>query len=303
MRVADAWHAGREHLVALGIDEAGITAEVLLRHAAGCTRTELYLRWHQPLPADVCARYQTLLAERAAGRPVAYIVGYREFMGLDFAVDERVLIPRPETETLVETVLDLLRDTPAPTIADVGTGCGAIAVSVAMTRPDATLVATDLSHDALVVAELNAERHRVTGRVTFLRGDLLEPLASRRARVHVVASNPPYVDPSIATTLPREIRSYEPAMAIVAPGYGESVHARLIDEAPGVLIPGGWLVMEVAAGQAARVVELFKRPTFDEDVIVRKDGIGWERVIAARFRGVSASTLDASETCVEPTTA
>ena len=302
MRVADAWHAGREHLVALGVDEAGITAEVLLRHSVGWTRAELYLRWHQPLAAGACARYQALLAERGAGRPVAYVIGHREFMGLDFAVDERVLIPRPETELLVETVLDLVRDTPAPTIVDVGTGSGAIAVSIAAARPDAALVATDLSGDALAVAEINAARHGVTGRVRFLQGDLLEPLARRRSCVHVVASNPPYVDPAIATTLPREIRSYEPALAVVAPGYGESVHARLADQAPGVLAPGGWLVMEVAAGQAERVVELLKRPTPYEDVIVRRDGIGWERVVAARLRGVRGSTLDVSGTCVEPTT-
>jgi release factor glutamine methyltransferase len=230
-------------------------------------------------------------------------VGRREFMGLEFAVDERVLIPRPETETLVEVVLNLVRETPAPLVADVGTGSGAIAVSIAVMRPDASLVATDLSGDALEVAASNAARHGVAGRIRFLRGDLLEPLARARTRVHVIAANPPYVDPAIAPTLPREIRSFEPPMAVVAPGYGESLHARLIDGAPGALLPGGWLVMEVAAGQAARVVELVRRPGFYDEPIVRMDGIGWERVIAARLRCAPARTLDASERCAKPTTA
>jgi release factor glutamine methyltransferase len=303
MTVGEAWRGGRDHLVALGIAEAGITAELLLRHAAGYSRTELYVRWQRPLDHDLFVSYQALLAERGAGRPVAYIVGRREFMGLDFAVDERVLIPRPETETLVETVLELVRDTPAPLIADIGTGSGAIAVSVAAVRSDAMLIATDLSGEALEVAAANAARHGVAGRVQFLRGDLLAPLARLGTRVHVVACNPPYVDPSIAPTLPREIRSFEPAMAVVAPEHGESLHARLIDEAPRVLASAGWLVMEVGAGQAARVVELLKRPRSYDDVMVRKDQIGWERVIAARKRCAPAGTLDTSETCAQPTTA
>jgi release factor glutamine methyltransferase len=276
--------AGREHLTALEIDEAGITAEVLLRHALDLSRTELHRAWDRPVEAGAWARYQDLLAERARGRPVAYITGHREFMGLDFLVDERVLIPRPETEALVETVLDILRGRASPVVADIGTGSGAIAVSVAVLRPDAGVLATDLSADALEVARANAARHGIGDRIRFLDGDLLDPLIGAGHRVDVIVSNPPYVPLETAAALPREIRDFEPALAVVAPGAVETVYARLAEAAPRVLRAGGWLVVEAAAGQAPRVVELLKRMGLYEPAQLRQDGLGWDRVVAARIR-------------------
>lgn len=276
--------AGREHLAALGVEEAAITAEVLLRHALGWTRTELYLAWDRPLDEAAWARFQALLDARAAGRPVAYIIGRREFMGLDVLVDERVLIPRPETEVLVEVALEALRDVPAPAIADIGTGSGAIAVSLAVLRPDAAIVATDLSADALEVARANAVRHGVAGRMRFLQGDLLAPVAAAGMRLDLVACNPPYVAPEAAAGLPREIREFEPAVAVVAPGDPLDVHRRLAETAPGVLRPRGWLVVEVGAGQAPHVVELLHRAGAYEAPVTRQDSLGWDRVVAARIR-------------------
>lgn len=281
--VAEAWQVGRAHLAALGIEEAAVTAEVLLRHALGLTRTEFHTAVNRPVPDRDLARYMGYIGERARGRPLAYIIGHREFMGLDFLVDERVLIPRPETEVLVETVMELLRGAASPVVADIGTGSGAIAVSVAVLRPDAVVLATDISHGALEVARANADRHHVADRVTFLAGDLLEPVIGGGWRLDAVACNPPYVAPEDATCLPREIRDFEPALAVVAPGRGEIIHGRLVDEAPGALRPGGWLVVEVAAGQAPRVVELLEQRGDYETVQVRRDGLGWERVIAARW--------------------
>lgn len=280
--VAEAWQVGREHLAALGIEEAAVTAEILLRHVLDLTRTQFHIAWDRPVPEGAYARYLGYLGERAGGRPLAYIVGHREFMGLDFLVDQRVLIPRPETEVLVETVLELLEGTCAPVVADIGTGSGAIAVSMAVLRPKASVVATDLSHGALEVARANADRHGVAGRVEFLIGDLLDPLVGGGRRFDAVVSNPPYVAPEAAAGLPREIREFEPAIAVVAPLYGESLHARLVKEAPGVLRPGGWLAMEVAAGQAPRVVELLEQEAGYEAVQVRRDGLGWERVVVAQ---------------------
>lgn len=280
--VAEAWQVGRENLAALGIEEAAVTAEVLLRHALDLTSTQFHIAWNQPVPDGARARYLGYIGERARGRPLAYIVGHREFMGLDFLVDERVLIPRPETEVLVETVLELLRGTTSPVVADIGTGSGAIAVSVAVLRPDAAVLATDLSHGALEVARANAARHGVAERVTFLAGDLLDPVIGGGWRLDAVACNPPYVAPEATAGLPREIREFEPVLAVVAPRYGESVHARLVDEAPGALRPGGWLVLEVAAGQAPRVVELLQQRADYEAVQVRRDGLGWERVVVAQ---------------------
>ncbi len=281
--------AGREHLAALGIDEAGITAEVLLRHALDLSRTELYRAWDRPVEAGAWARYQDLLAERAGGRPVAYITGHREFMGLDFLVDERVLIPRPETEALVETVLDILRTRASPVVADIGTGSGAIAVSVAVLWPDAGVLATDLSADALEVARANAARHRIGDRIRFFQGDLLDPLIGAGHRVDVIVSNPPYVPLETAAALPREIRDFEPALAVVASGAVETVYATLAEAAPRVLRARGWLAVEVAAGQAPRVVELLKRTGLYEPAQLRQDGLGWDRVVAARIRAGAAS--------------
>jgi release factor glutamine methyltransferase len=282
--VGEAAQAGREHLAALGIDEAGITAEVLLRHALRLDRTALYLAWDRALEPGAWDRYQALLAERVRGRPVAYIVGCREFMGLRFDVDERVLIPRPETEVLVAAILEVLEAAAAPTVADIGTGSGAIAVSLAVFRPDARIVATDTSSAALSVARANAARHGVADRVQFLEGDLLGPLIVAGLRLDAVACNPPYVAPEAAADLPADIRGFEPSVAVVAPMGPESFHTRLVEDAPGVLRPGGWLVMEVAAGQAPRVVELLQRTPGYEAAQVRRDGLGWERVVAARWK-------------------
>jgi len=284
--VAEAAQAGREHLAALGIDEAGITAEVLLRHALQVDRTALYVAWDRPLEAAAWTRYQAFLAERARGRPVAYIVGSREFMGLSFQVDERVLIPRPETEEVVLVVLEALAPAAAPLIADVGTGSGAIGISLAALRPDARVVATDISTQALEVARANAARHGVADRMTFIEGDLLRPLVTAGLHVDAVACNPPYVAAEAAGTLPAEIRDFEPPLAVIAPGGAESLHARLVEGAPRVLKPGGWLVLEVSAGQAPRVVELLHRATGYEAIQTHRDGLGWERVVAARWGAV-----------------
>jgi release factor glutamine methyltransferase len=280
--VADAWQAGREHLAAHGIDEAAITAEVLLRHSLKISRADLYLTWDRLIDPGAFDRFQAYLDERVHGRPVAYITGHREFMGLDFLVDERVLIPRPETETLVDVVLGVIAGRPAPHIADVGTGCGAIAISLAVARPAASLVAIDNSPDALDVARANAIRHNVAERIRFLLGDLVAPIAAAGDQVDVLACNPPYVSPADLAGLPREIRDFEPTAAVIAPGHAESVHARLIHDAPAVLRPEGWLVMEVGAGQASRVVELLEAAARYASVRTHRDGLGWERVVAAR---------------------
>ncbi|MGH2376673.1 MAG: peptide chain release factor N(5)-glutamine methyltransferase [bacterium] len=297
MTVAEASHAGREHLAASGIDEAGITAEVLLRHVLNLNRTELYLAWDRPIAPEAWARYQAHLADRVRGRPVAYIVGHREFMGLDFLVDERVLIPRPETEVLVAAVLDAVVDVPSPVIADVGTGSGAIAVSIAVLRSDATVLATDITAEALEVARTNAARHGVADRVRFLQGDLLEPvaewatatLATAEAtqaglRLDVLACNPPYVTAEVAASLPVEIRDFEPAVAVLAQGSADRFHGLLIEGAPALLHPGGWIIMEVSAGQAPRVVELVRRAGVYEAEQTRRDGLGSDRIVAARLK-------------------
>jgi release factor glutamine methyltransferase len=267
------------------VEAAGLEAEVLLRHILGMSRTDLYLAWERPLPQEAWDRFRTLLDERATGRPVPYLTGHREFMGLDLLVDERVLIPRPETEVLVEFLLHLLRNLQAARVVDVGTGSGAIAVALATYLPGAQVLAVDLSPEALAVAVSNAERHGVADRITFAAGDLLAPVRDRGWEVvDAIAANPPYIDPQTAAGLPREIRDYEPRLAVVDPGGGTAFHRRLADEAPPLLRTGGWLALEVAAGQAPEVVELLKQTGAYAQMRIIKDLQGIERVVAAERR-------------------
>ncbi len=284
MTLRQAYLWGREHLAASGIHEADVEAEVLLRHSLGFDRAQLYARWYNALPAEGWQRYMELLEQRAARRPLAYVVGEREFFGLRFAVDERVLVPRPETERLVEVVLELTRDVPEPVYVDVGTGSGAVAVALAVQRLDATVYATDISKDALAVAQENLKRHKVANRVHLVEGDALLPLLGSGIQVHAVVSNPPYVPPSAVGELPPEVLA-EPEVAVFAPGpRGVELHERIADQARTVLLPGGWIALEVAAKweQAASVADLLSSLGYEAPQVVR-DWSGLERVVMARW--------------------
>jgi len=294
MTVREAFLWGREHLATFGSREAAVEAELLLRHAAGWDRAGLYARWETSLPDASWTAFRTLLDERAAGRPVHYILGAREFMGLSFLVDERVLIPRPETEVLVEAVLEFLSHavdeprTPNPEprqfVVDVGTGSGCIAVSVAHFVPELSVVATDISGAALEVAAENARRHGVANRISFHCGDLLDPLPDELAgRVDVIVSNPPYVAQALAAALPPEIRDFEPAAAVVAPGDGLGMHRALAAAARRWLRPGGLLAMEVGTGQAAELYGEYRMHGLAE-ITILKDYAGIERAVLATYR-------------------
>ncbi len=282
----DAYLLGREHLAFCGTENPELEAEVLLRHAAGLNRAGLYARWTQPPAPEVWARYVQLLEARGMGRPVAYLLGEREFYGLPFLVDERVLIPRPETELLVELALEAIRGIPEPVVVEVGAGSGAVAVAIAVHRVEAVVYATDISPDALEVARENAGRHGVLDRVRFLPGDALGPVIERGLQAHSVISNPPYVPPQAWSELPREVLA-EPPVAVFAPGpTGTELHARLVAEARDVLEPGGLLAVEVSPkwDQPARVAQRFTEAGFAEVRVVR-DLAGLDRVVAGRWPG------------------
>ena len=288
---------GRKHLAASGSAEAAIEAEMLLRYVLGLDRAGLYIRWMQSLSEEAWGRYRLLLDERATGRPVHYIVGQREFMGLPFTVDERVMIPRPETEGLVEYVIRATRSEDAPfpgerdrrtaprpavLVVDVGTGSGCIAVSVAHFVPEAAVFAIDISKDALTVARSNAIRHGVDRQIQWLHGDLLGPLpADMAGRVDVVVSNPPYVSRNQREGLPREIRDFEPSTAVFVDGDGTAIHRRLIADAPVWLAEGGLLVMEVGLGQADSVADAIRQDRRYATVSIESDHAGIPRVVAA----------------------
>ena len=245
----------RETLIGAGIprDEAALDAEVLARHVLDCDRATLLTRTRDPLPSAFDRLYHTLIARRVAREPVAYIVGHREFWGLEFDVSPAVLIPRPETELIIEEALaSLLRRDVVRHIVDVGTGSGCLAVTLAVEFPPAQVTATDTSREALEVAYRNAIRHNVIGRIAFVQGDLLQDVAGP---ADLIVSNPPYVPAGDAATLQPEVARYEPSSALYGGDDGLDVIRRLFGSARQHLADGGWLIVEFGFGQEAAVRE------------------------------------------------
>lgn len=228
-------------------------AELLLCHVLGCNLAALLARPERRMePRELC-RYEECVSRRAAGEPIQYIVGQQEFFGLRLAVSPAVLIPRPETEFLVETLLGLAGALPAnPRILDVGTGCGAIALALAANLPEASLTAVDLSPSALAVARANARHLQLDARIRFLESDLLS--AVRGERFDAVAANLPYVPAS--EVLEREVADYEPRLALFAGPGGMEAYERLIPQARLALRPGGWLLAEIGHGQRLAMTRL-----------------------------------------------
>jgi release factor glutamine methyltransferase len=257
-----------------------LDAELLLAHVLGWGRARLLAeRGHVPAPEQAAA-FEALVARRAALEPVAYLVGHREFFGLDLLVTADTLVPRPETELLVELALDEARHISPPpsalTIADVGTGTGAIAVALAAHLPGAIVYATDLSGAALGVAARNVERHGLAGRVRLLHGDLLAPLPGP---VHLIVSNPPY---TILAEVEPNVRAHEPRLALDGGPDGGAIYRRLLATAPPLLLPGGAILLEIGAWQGGLVAGLARDALPGAAVSVHKDLAGLDRVVVAR---------------------
>ena len=242
------------HLERHGSPTARLDAELLLGHALGLGRVELYTGFERPLGEDELAECRELIARRAKREPVAYILGRWGFRGLDLEVDRRVLVPRPETELLVDRCLALLDGVAGPAVLDVGTGSGAIALALASELPEARVAGCDVSGDALDVARANGERLGVE--VEWVASDMLAGVEGRR--FHLVVSNPPYVAAGEIEALEPEVRDWEPRGATVAGETGLEAFERLVAQAPAALEPGGALVLEVGAGQAAAVAALLE---------------------------------------------
>jgi release factor glutamine methyltransferase len=257
-----------------GCPSPRVDAEWLLGHALGMSRTELYADGVRTLAPEEEKRLQALVARRARREPLAYILGEWGFRRLMLEVDPRVLIPRPETEVLVERCLELLAGLAHPRVLDVGVGSGAIALAIADEHPGASVVATDSSRGALELATENRARTGVGDRVELVEGDLLAGLAGP---FDLVVSNPPYVDPVELDSLQPEVRDYEPRAALVDSG----VTAELARRAPDVLRPGGVLCLETADGAASEVVRLLEALGY-RDVTVTADLAGRERVVDGR---------------------
>lgn len=237
-------------------------AEVLLRHLLGWDRAYLLTHSQEVLSAEGAVRYYALIDRRLSGEPIQYITGETEFYGLPFRVTRDVLIPRPETEHLVEKVIELAGRWPEPRIVDVGTGSGAIAVALTTKLGKARIAATDISAAALDVARENAERNGVEGRIRLLKGDWLGPVANEL--FEIVVSNPPYVPESDRATLDVEVREHEPAMALFAGEDGLAAYRALIPAAHAALVAGGWIALEIGYGQEAAIRELLTESGFRE---------------------------------------
>ncbi|HOF86962.1 MAG TPA: peptide chain release factor N(5)-glutamine methyltransferase [Armatimonadota bacterium] len=237
-----------------GCDSPRLDAELLLAHALGLPRIRLRVHPEQAVSAEQAARFRALLARRVRREPIAYLLGEWEFYGRPFLVSPAVLVPRPETEMLAEAVLRWAREAGARRLADIGTGSGILAVTLALELPAAMVYAVDLSADALRIARANAERHGVGARVTVLQGDLLAPLMAIGAlELDALVANLPYIaDAQMADLMP-EVGVYEPELALRGGENGLALITRLIAESPEVLRPGGLLALEVGDGQAEAV--------------------------------------------------
>jgi release factor glutamine methyltransferase len=260
-----------------------MNAELLLMFALNCDRAYLYAHPERELTTDEAARHESALAERARGVPAQYITGHQEFWGLDLIVSPAVLIPRPETEHVVEIVLELASVGRAPTpaghlrIADVGTGSGAIALALAKEFPEAEIHATDISAAALEIARANAARHQLESRIHFHRADLLSGFDNNS--FDIIVSNPPYVGESEEDQVQLEVRKFEPRNAVFAGPTGLEVIARLIPQVHAALKPGGWLIMEISGTISEEVGKLLHDW---KDVRIRPDLQSIPRVVQAQ---------------------
>lgn len=283
-RIIDIINWGRELFLRRQVPHARYNVEVLLEHILGKKRAELYLDYDYRLSGREMALLRGYIAKRLEHRPLWHLVGTVEFYGLKMSVDDRVLIPRPETELVVECALRELARQRAPRVrylADVGTGSGNIAVAIARSRSDVFVYAVDISPQALEVADANARRHGVDGSISLVRADLLEPFRGQGPCLDMIVANPPYVAEGEWDSLPREVSEREPRLALYGGMDGLEVIRRLVADAPACLVPQGCLIMEVGAGQAGSVKRMILESGAYGRVEIHRDFSGIERVVSA----------------------
>lgn len=266
-----------------GFRTPALDAEVLLSEALGRTRTDLYARRDMPISSLEKTRFESLVSLRLKHMPIAYIIGKKEFMSLSFRVNPFVLIPRPETETLVEGVLLMVRELSLekPLILDIGTGCGAIAISLASCLRDAMITAGDISREALNTAVLNAEYHEMQGRIKFIESDLFSAITASSPPFDIIVSNPPYVPDEEWERLEDNVRLFEPEIALKAGRDGMVFYRRILSEHAPFLKKGGFLALEMSPNQERSLRRLFEKAGGFREVRVLNDLSGNARVIIA----------------------
>jgi release factor glutamine methyltransferase len=314
MNIRSALREAMTRLESAGVPSHALAAELLLMHALERDRTSLYTYPEDEIPLAALEKFQALIAQRAAGAPTQYLTGKQEFWGLDFEVTHAVLIPRPETEHVIEVTLERLeteRKNAPLHLADIGTGSGCLAIALAHELPHAEIIATDISREALEVARRNAARHNAADRIQFVESDLFElfrgdeslspqnpehtrdlaaphknagwqpALRDDVPRLDAIVSNPPYIPLGKAAGLQREVRGHEPAIALFAGDDGLAIYIPLIREAPAFLKPRGLLVLELGHNSLPRVRSTLERTRAWSDIRVTNDLAGIPRVISA----------------------
>jgi release factor glutamine methyltransferase len=273
-----------------GIDSPRLDAEVILSHLLNCKRIDLYVNPDKTVEKTTVASYKKAIQKRAQRVPLQYIINRAEFMSLDFYVDERVLIPRPETELLVEAVIErsqILSRKNDIIVVDIGVGSGNIAIALAKKIGNVRIFAVDISPDALAVARFNAQRHEVLDKITFLCGDIFKPLEGYgiESKVNFIVSNPPYVSSDEFDTLQKEVRDYEPYVAIVSDQDGLQMFRRIISQANTWLKPGSFIIFEVGEKQAHQVAQLLEDAGCFKKLEFMKDYQHIYRIVIAQMEG------------------
>jgi release factor glutamine methyltransferase len=286
LHAVDLVEAAAGRLAGAGVESGRLDAQILLAEATGLTRADVIAGSRMPTAGQL-ARFEATIERRMRREPIAYILGHKEFFSLDFEVNRSVLIPRPETEMLVAAALDTIAEVREARVLDIGTGSGAIAISIAANASRAEIVATDISADALETAARNALRHRVSDRVRLRRADCFAVLDGGLAlgRFDLIVSNPPYVAAAEVAQLEPEVRSFEPNIALSAGRDGLDFYRRIAADAREHLFEDGQLIVEVGAGQASAVAKILEDRAF-QVVAVLDDLGGHHRVVHARMNHV-----------------
>ncbi|WP_440591823.1 peptide chain release factor N(5)-glutamine methyltransferase [Schlesneria sp.] len=271
------------HLKKHGSDTPRLDAEILLAHARHCPRIQLYTHFDDPLDEEVRGVMRGLVQRRAKAEPVAYLVGEREFFSLSFRVTSDVLIPRPDTETLVLEVLDLAKSIESPRVLDLCTGSGCVAIAVAKNAKTSRLTAADISDKAIAIARENAARHKVDDRMEFVESDLFQglPLDSK---FDIIASNPPYIPSAEIDQLDAEVAKHEPRLALDGGADGLDVLRKIIEAAPRFAKENAHLLLEFTPEQADALTEIVAAHGGYDDILIRKDLALRPRILRARFR-------------------
>lgn len=284
-RVSQVLLTGARRLLAAGIESGRLDAELLLGHVLGMSREQLVVGASMPLSQEQWQSYESILLRRLDAEPTAYITGRQEFWSKDFRVTPAVLVPRPETECLVEIALKLAADWHEPLrILDLGTGSGAIAIALAGELPKTTIFATDISYAALVLARQNAARHSVAGQIHFLQGDLFEAIRKAGVKFDLILSNPPYIRRSEIAELAPTVSRWEPRVALDGGPDGLDYYRRLAGSAIDYLLPSGAIIVEIGVDMGVSARALFTNAAACVDATIAQDYSGQDRIVVARHR-------------------